>query len=114
MTERIDHEASLLLRDVYRAIQDELGVMCVASGYELVVRDDSIEEIPVDRKAQVAQEIQVMQAMTSVFVLHAAPLNDITDALVVRMNNNWANTERGTLPAPTLDVPDMLKLPESP
>ena len=114
VSERIDHEASLLLRDVYRAIQEELGVMCVSSGYELVVRDDSVTEIPVDRSAQVAQEIQVMQAMTSVFVLHATPLNDVTDALVVRMNNNWANTERDALPAPTLDVPDMLKLPASP
>ncbi len=66
--ERIDHEASLLMRDLYRSVQAELAVMAQASGFSLVLRDDSIDDIPVDRNSKVPQEMQVMQAISSGFI----------------------------------------------
>lgn len=110
--ERVDNETSLLMRDIYRAIREDLAAMGQVTGFEIVVRDDQLREIGVDPTVKASQEAQVMQQISAASILYVAPSIDVTDQLIARMNNAWKTGQRGAQPSPTLKVPDVRALPD--
>jgi len=88
--ERVDTEKSLQMRELNRAIKRELARLCDANGYDIVLANDSDRELTLNREMQVPAEQQVLQQIAAQRVLHARKSVDVTDALIVQMNNAYA------------------------
>lgn len=88
----VDRERSLKWQSLYRAIREEAGRLAESQGYELVVVNDSLGPISVSRDSEASQEQQVLQQILNRRLLHAAKSTDITEQLIVRMNNARAVT----------------------
>lgn len=87
--EQVDIETSLRLRDLHRAIQSAIAELCEIEGYDIVLVDDSQQELTINRESRLSREVQVRQQMTSRRIMYVNPVADITDELVERMNNAY-------------------------
>ena len=83
----IDRERSLMWQSMYRSIREESAKIAVSEGYQLVVVDDSQTEVRGSREVKAPLEEQVKQQIASLRILHADPSIDISDKVVVRINN---------------------------
>jgi Skp family chaperone for outer membrane proteins len=83
----LDRERSLKWQTLYRAIREEIARLAEAEGFELVIVNDGLGPISVSREVELSQERQVRMQIESRQVLYAAKATDITEQLVVRMNN---------------------------
>ncbi len=86
MTE-LEVEKALRLRGLYKDIRKAIRDLAENEGYDLVLMDDSIEELVFDREMRTSPQVQVLQQITSTNVLYVVPRIDVTDQLTVRMNN---------------------------
>lgn len=87
--EQVDIETSLRLRDLHRAIKSAIAELCEIEGYDIVLVDDSQQELTINRESRLSREVQVRQQMTSRRIMYVNPVADITDELVERMNNAY-------------------------
>jgi Skp family chaperone for outer membrane proteins len=83
----IDRERSLMWQKMYRAVREEAAKVAESEGYQLVLVDDSGIEIRTSREVNAPLEIQAQQQIASLRVLYAASAIDITEKVVVRINN---------------------------
>ena len=83
----LDSETALMIRSIYRNMRSEAAKLAENEGYDFVIVDDGTDEITVNRDAQVPQYQQAMSALQGRRMLYASPANDLTDKLIVRMNN---------------------------
>lgn len=86
---KIDIEASLQLQDVYRAIKTTVNQMATSASYDVVLVDDSQGDLSTTSDSRMPQEAQVLQQIAGRRMLYANPAIDITDDLIVRMNNDY-------------------------
>lgn len=86
-TREIDREESLKWRSIYRNLLRETRRIAEAEGVEIVLVDDSASEIRTENNAQVSLQAQVLQQISTRRVLFAKNTIDITDQVIVRMNN---------------------------
>jgi len=89
MDGKIDIEASLQLQDVYRSIKSTVSQMATSAKYDLVAVDDSQGDLSTSSDSRMPQEAQVLQQIAGRRLLYANPAIDITDDLIVRMNNDY-------------------------
>ena len=85
---RLDWERSYALEDLVRAINDEIGRVAEAGGYDIVLSDDSGLKIAADRR-QANAEGQIASHVRQRRVLFAVRGVDITQDVINRMNNAW-------------------------
>ena len=83
----VDRERSLMWQSMYRSIRDEARKVADSEGYQLVLVDDSQTEVRASREIKAPLEEQVKQQIASLRILYAAPSIDISDKVVVRINN---------------------------
>lgn len=83
----VDRERSLMWQSMYRAIRDEARKVAEGEGYQLVIVDDSQTAVRASREVKAPLEEQVKQQIASLRILYAAPTIDISDKVVVRINN---------------------------
>jgi Skp family chaperone for outer membrane proteins len=83
----VDREQSLMWRSIYRNLRKEAERVAEAEGFALVLVDDSGGEIRTQSGTQVPLQTQVLQQITSRRILFAANMTDISDQVIVRMNN---------------------------
>lgn len=83
----IDREKSLMWQKMYRAVREEARKVAESEGYQLVLVDDSGVEIRTSRDVNAPLEMQAQQQIASLRVLYAASAIDITEKVVVRINN---------------------------
>ena len=83
----VDREESLKWRSIYRNLKREVARVAEAEGYAMVVVDDSIGELQTAANAQVPLQQQVIEQITDRRVLFATNTIDISDQVIVRMNN---------------------------
>ena len=88
-TDRIDVEKALLWQDLYRAVRRATGEMARSERYDLVIYDDTDEELFINPESRMSREMQVQQQMVSRMLIHASSSLDITTELVERMNNQY-------------------------
>lgn len=86
----LDREKSLRWQTLYRAVRDEAARLAEAEGFEVVLVNDSLGPINVSRELDMSQEQQVKIQIEARRLLFAANSTDITEQLVVRMNNSRA------------------------
>lgn len=83
----IDREQSLMWRSIYRNLRKEAERVAESEGFALVLVDDSGGEIRTQSGTKVPLQTQVLQQITSRRILFAANMTDISDQVIVRMNN---------------------------
>lgn len=83
----IDRERSLKWRSIYRNLRRETSRVAETDGYDLVLVNDATGEIATDPNAQMPLEQQVLTQMLNRRILYSASPIDITEQVIVRMNN---------------------------
>lgn len=78
---KLDSEKSKSLRRLYEDIKLAIREEATAKGYDMVVVDDSIVQLPAD-----ASEQETMRQISGRRLLYAAEQIDITDDVIARMN----------------------------
>ena len=86
-TAEVDREESLKWRSIYRNLRRESQRVAEAEGYEMVMVDDSGGDVQTMPQSKVPLQQQVLEQITNRRVLFAANAIDITDQVIVRMNN---------------------------
>lgn len=87
-SDKLDVEASLRMQDLYRSIKTEVARMASASGFDIVLVDDSQGELSTSGDSRLSREAQTRQQIAARRMLFVnKPVLDITDDLIARMNN---------------------------
>jgi len=87
--EQLDMEKSLRYRDLDRSIKSAIAQLCEIEGYDIVLMDDSQQELAINRDSRVSRGVQVLQQMASRRIVYVNPVADITDEIIERMNNAY-------------------------
>lgn len=87
--DKLDIEEALLYHDLYRSIKSAAAQLAEAAKYDLVLVDDSQGELSTTAQSRVSRKAQILQQIASRRMLHVNPAIDITDELVMRMNNEF-------------------------
>jgi Skp family chaperone for outer membrane proteins len=85
--QEIDREESLKWRSIYRNMKREAARVAEAEGYAMVMINDSIGEIQTNAGTQTPLQQQVVEQIMNRRVLFARETIDISDQVIVRMNN---------------------------
>jgi Skp family chaperone for outer membrane proteins len=88
-TEQLDIEKSLMLRELDRKIVTAITELSQVNQYDVVLLDDSGQELMVNAEAQMPRELQIRQQIMSRRALYTSDAADITDELIERMNNAY-------------------------
>lgn len=96
----IDRESAFMWMDLYRSIRVEASKLATADGYDLVLVNDGVTELQLQQGTRVPQEQQAQEQIMRRRVLFASGTIDITDKLILRMNNA-RSTAGGSAPAGT-------------
>ena len=88
--QEIDIEKSLMLENLYRSMQSAAKELAEIEGIDIVIIDDSGQGFDLLPNSQLSREGQVAQQMTSRRVLYRDSAIDISEDLIIRMNNDYA------------------------
>ena len=86
MAAKLDVERSKTLKRLYLAIRKSVDAMAKSNGYDIVLVNDSIAEIPNGSSEEMTRQISARR------VLYAAPTVDITADVITYMNAEFAKT----------------------
>ena len=91
----VDRERSLKWQSVYRSVREGTKKLAETEGYGLIVVDDSRIEITTQRGQNAPPlETQVKGQIASLRVLYAGKLVDVTEKLVVQLDNERSTTAK--------------------
>ncbi len=89
----LDRERSLKWQSVYRSVREGAKALGESEGYQLVVVDDSRIEIQTQRGQNAPPlETQAKGQIAQLRVLFANRAIDVTDKLIVQLNNKFSST----------------------
>ncbi|MBM43932.1 MAG: hypothetical protein CMJ36_02820 [Phycisphaerae bacterium] len=88
--QEIDIEKSLMLENLYRSMQSAAKELAEIEGIDIVIIDDSGQGFDLLPNSQLSREGQVAQQMTSRRALYRDSAIDISEDLIIRMNNDYA------------------------
>ena len=91
----LETEKALRLQFLYRHIKIAIRELAEAEGYDIVILDDAIEDPSFDRDSRVPAQVQVLQQITSRNILYLNATLDVTDDLIMRMNNAHRAAQAG-------------------
>ncbi|MFM8639223.1 MAG: OmpH family outer membrane protein [Planctomycetota bacterium] len=83
----VDRERALMWQSMYRNIRNESQKLADAEGWDIVLVHDGVSDIQLQRDSKTPLEQQAQEQIVRRRVLYAAKSTDVTDQLVVRMNN---------------------------
>ena len=97
----VDRERALMWQSMYRNVRAECQKLAEAEGYDAILVNDGVGEIQLQRESKSPLEAQAQEQIVRRRVLYAAKSIDVTDQLVVRMNNAHGSAARpvGSAPA---------------
>jgi len=84
---KLDIELSTAFQDIFRSIKLAASDLAKSNGYDVVFIDDSARELHVNPQANQPRIEQVQQQLADRRSLYVNPELDVTELLVVRMNN---------------------------
>lgn len=92
----VDRERALMWQSMYRNVRAESQKLADAEGWDVILVNDGVTDIQLQRDSKTPLEAQAQEQIVRRRVLFAAKSIDVTDQLVVRMNN-----ARGAASKPT-------------
>ena len=101
----IDRERALMWQSMYRNVRAESQKLADAEGWDVIMVNDGVNEIQLQRDSKTPLEQQAQEQIVRRRILFAGKSTDVTDQLVVRMNNARAAAgakpaDSGAAPAP--------------
>jgi len=85
----LDRERSLKWQSVYRAVREGAAKLADAEKFDLIMVDDSRIEISTQRSKDAPPlETQAKSQISALRILHAAKTVDVTEKLIVQINNS--------------------------
>jgi Skp family chaperone for outer membrane proteins len=91
----LEVEKALRLQDLYKSVKWAIADLAEAEGYDIVMLDDTSDELPFDRDSRLPAQLQILQQITTRKLLYLNPATDVTDDLIVRMNNAYRAAQTG-------------------
>ncbi len=91
----LEVEGALRLKLLYINIKKAIKDLAEAEEYDIIVLDDSIEEPTFERDSRIPAQAQVQQQIITSKILYLESSFDITDDLIMRMNNAFRNVGAG-------------------
>ncbi|MHC4126901.1 MAG: OmpH/Skp family outer membrane protein [Planctomycetota bacterium] len=91
----LEVEKALRLQNLYKSVKRSLADLAEAEGYDIVILNDSSDELPFDREVRMPAQLQILQQISSRKLLYLNPATDVTDDLIVRMNNAYRAAQTG-------------------
>ena len=85
----LEVEKAIQLQDLYRSMRAAIEALSTAEGYDLVLVDDSSDELPFERESRMSPQVQVLQQIATRKILYRNSALDITIDLATRMNNQY-------------------------
>lgn len=82
-----DREQALRWEGLYRTIVSEADKLAQSEGYQYVLVYDGTADFQRDRRNQISLAQQVVEQISRRRVLYAAKTDDLTEKLILRMNN---------------------------
>ncbi len=86
---KIDFQKGVTLKRLYTSIKEETRLLAEREGYAVVLVDDSIVDLQSGTEADMIRQISARR------MLYASPRVDITDALIMQMNNAFQTRQAG-------------------
>jgi Skp family chaperone for outer membrane proteins len=83
----IDRERALMWQSIYRNVRIESAKLAEAEGYDLIIVNDGVTDLQIQRDANVPMEQQAQEQIMRRRMLYANKSIDVTDKLILRMNN---------------------------
>lgn len=83
----LDRERGLMWRAMYRSIREQAESLAKAESWDLVLINDSLGEVKFNANANISREQQVLSQILNRRMLYAGAATDITEQLIVRINN---------------------------
>ena len=100
----VDRERALMWQSMYRNVRAECQKLADADGWDIILVNDGVNEIQLQRDGKTPLEAQAQEQIVRRRVLFASKSTDVTDQLVVRMNNARGSAakpaEGGAAPSP--------------
>ena len=93
--QELEIDKAVHLQNLYKKIYEAATSLALTEGYDLIIIDDSGAELPFDRNLRVAPQAQVLQKLSLRKVLFVSPTLDITEDLIMRMNNEFNAAQAG-------------------
>ena len=93
--QEIDVNKSLMMENIFRNMQKAAMELAQIEGIDLVLIEDSTMGFQVLANNQVTREQQMAEQISTRRVLWREPTIDISDELIVRMNNDYAASTGG-------------------
>ncbi|MDG2030134.1 MAG: hypothetical protein P8J45_03925 [Phycisphaerales bacterium] len=84
----LDRERALMWRSMYQSVRDQTISLAKADGWDIVLVNDSSGDIKLSDDVQVSREQQVISQILNRRMLYASDATDITEQLIVRVNNS--------------------------
>jgi Skp family chaperone for outer membrane proteins len=94
-TAEFEVEKAIRLQHLYTSVKKAIEDMALAEGYDIVVLNDASMELPFERDARVPAQLQILEQIASRKLLYLKPALDVTDDLIMRMNNEFRAAETG-------------------
>tara|TARA_B100001059_G_scaffold234914_1_gene278886 strand:+ start:5412 stop:6050 length:639 start_codon:yes stop_codon:yes gene_type:complete len=88
--QEIDIEKSLMLENLYRSMQKNVTELAEIEGIDLVVINDSGDQFAVAGGMKIPRQEQIREQIAMRRVLYRSASIDISDDLIIRMNNEYA------------------------
>jgi len=92
---QMDVERSLRLQSLYRKITEAIEQQSQAEGYDLVLVDDSSNDFSFNPESRMSREDQIRQQIIGRRMLYGTETIDLTEELIVRMNNAFRAGQTG-------------------
>ena len=83
----LNREQELKWKSIYRNLSREANRIAEAKGYELVLMNGIDTNITIDPNLQIPPDQQALAQILNRRILHSSDFIDITDEVIVRMNN---------------------------
>lgn len=83
----VDRERALMWRSMYKAIREQATALATTDGWDIVLVNDSLGELSLNEQVQASREQQILTQILNRRMLYASETTDITDQLIVRINN---------------------------
>lgn len=88
--QEIDIEKSLMLENLYRSMQKNIAELADIEGIDLVLINDGNNEFSVAGGMQISRQEQLREQISLRRILYRNQSIDISDDLIIRMNNEYA------------------------
>jgi Skp family chaperone for outer membrane proteins len=95
----LDRENSLMWQSIYRNLREECAKLAESEGYDYIIVNDGAQDIITNREMKVPLAQQVLEQIGRRHIVFASPTTDVSDKLIVRMNNAHAAAPSSVGPA---------------